>query len=55
MVVKKVSEKVLSCYGLEQRKDMVFLATNDGTIDSGYAFGKTEKQAVENLTKENAI
>jgi hypothetical protein len=53
MVVKKVSEKLAVCFGAERGKKMAYIATNDGTIESGYAHGETAEEASENLTKQN--
>jgi hypothetical protein len=53
VIVKKVSEKITKCYG-DRASEMSYLATNDGTIESGYAHGKTAEEAIENLTKQNS-
>jgi hypothetical protein len=55
MVVKKVSEKLASCYGTERANKMAYIATNNGTIESGYANGETAEEAIENLKKQNAL
>lgn len=50
MVVKKVAEKLASCFG--GGKDE-YIATNDGTVESGYAYGATPEEAINNLKKQS--
>jgi len=53
MVVKKVSEKLAACYGVDRAKGMAYIATNDGTVESGYAHGETAEAAAANLEAKN--
>jgi late competence protein required for DNA uptake (superfamily II DNA/RNA helicase) len=52
MVIKKVADKLASCFGSESGK-MAYIATNDGSIASGYATGSTAEDAEENLSNQN--
>lgn len=53
MIVKKVSDKLKMCFGVERGNKMAYIATNDGTAESGYAHGETAEEAIENLKIQN--
>ncbi len=53
MTVHKISEKIRMCFGSGREKQK-YLATNNGTIESGYAYGETAPEAIKNLERSNA-
>jgi hypothetical protein len=50
MVVREINSKIRDCFG---KSDRNFIATNNGNVSSGYATGKTEQEAIDNLVIDN--